>query len=152
MDEMKSSTNLSRPGAPTEPLLRFYRVGLVLHTMLITSIGVTAYRGGLPKWIMVVPYYDTITHFVLVGMFGFFLDGSFAHKPLSSSLRSPWIPRLGPAIALVIATTEEIAQRLSPRRSSTFSDFAANTMGILICAWLALRLTSRVKQREIEAS
>lgn len=141
---------------PPPSLRRFYRVGLLCHTVLICAIAACAYAGMLPAAITVVPYYDTITHFLLVGMFGFFLDGALAHRPLvraghrddsstnggdPSGAGLAFVPRVGTAIALALATTEEIAQRLSPRRSSTWSDFAANTTGILICSWIALRLT-----------
>lgn len=147
---------------PPPSLQRFYRVGLLLHTAAICTIAACAYAGMLPSAITVVPHYDTITHFLLVGMFGFFLDGALAHRPLvragsrddsSANGGAPsraglaFVPRVGTAIALALATTEEIAQRLSPRRSSTWSDFAANTTGILICSWLALRLTTSAAAR-----
>lgn len=134
-------------------LLTVYRIGLLGHTALIGAIAAFAYAGRLPRGITVVPYYDTITHFVLLGLFGFFLDGALAHRRVDSRASLPrsisWealVPRLGTTIALVLATTEEIAQRLSPRRSSTWSDFAANTMGILIGSWIALRLTEVVSE------
>lgn len=133
---------------PPASLLRFYRIGLLCHTAMIFTIAGLAYAGKLPSGITVVPYYDTITHFVLVGMWGFFLDGSLAHRAVVKALEGvPFVPRLGTAMALAVATTEEVAQRLSPVRSSSWSDWVANTTGILICSWLALRLTASAAAR-----
>jgi hypothetical protein len=128
--------------APVPPsLVRFYRIGLVCHSTLIVAIAAGAYAGVLPTRIAIIPHYDTIMHFVLVGMFGFFLDGALAHRPI---VGVPFLPRLGPGIALSLAATEEYLQRLSPRRSSSWGDFAANALGILVCAWLAKRLTAGI--------
>lgn len=123
---------------PPPALLRLYRIGLAGHTGLIGLISAGAYAGVLPTQIKALPYYDTVLHFLLVGMFGFFLDAALSHRAL---VRVPFVPRVGPAIALLLAATEELLQRLSPRRSSSWGDFAANTIGILVCAWLAKQLT-----------
>ncbi|MBK8253460.1 MAG: VanZ family protein [Polyangiaceae bacterium] len=104
----------------------------------------SAYSGLLPTKSILFPHYDLVMHFLLVGMFGFFLDGSFAHKKLTNA---PFFPRLGPSIALLLAATEETLQRFSPRRSSSWSDFIANATGILICSWLALKLSESRAQR-----
>lgn len=129
-------------------LLRRYRIGLLCHTALIVSIAAGAYAGVLPTKIALLPFYDLVMHFVLVGMFGFFLDGALAHRSL---VALPFVPRLGPSVALVIAAAEEYAQRLSPRRSSSWSDFFANAAGILVCAWLAKRITTARIAREAGA-
>jgi VanZ family protein len=134
---------------PPPSLGRFYRLGLAAHTTLIAWISVGAYAGLLPTQIRAIPFYDTVLHFLLVGMFGFFLDGALAHRPI---VAARFFPRLGPGIALLLAATEETLQRLSPRRSSSLGDFAANTIGILVCAWLAKRLTmAKAAQPVIQA-
>lgn len=125
-------------------LLRFYRIGLVAHSALITAISVSAYSGLLPTKNILFPHYDLVMHFLLVGMFGFFMDGALAHKKL---IGAPFFPRLGPTIALLLAATEETLQRFSPRRSSNWSDFIANATGILICSWLALKISESRSQR-----
>ncbi|MEZ4296870.1 MAG: hypothetical protein R3B70_18030 [Polyangiaceae bacterium] len=123
---------------PPPRLLRFYRRGLVAHTALICLISAGAYAGVLPTKSVHFPHYDLVMHFLLVGMWGFFLDGALAHRAIANVA---FFPRLGPGIALVLAAIEETLQRFSPRRSSTWSDFAANAIGILFCAWMAKRLT-----------
>ena len=135
---------------PPASLLRFYRIGLFCHTALIVAIAAGAYAGVLPTQIKVLPFYDLVMHFLLVGMFGFFLDAALAHRPI---VAAPFVPRLGPAIALLLAAAEEYLQRLSPRRSSSWGDFAANAAGILVCAWLAKRLTmSRAARNTAETA
>lgn len=126
--------------APPQPpsLRRFFRLGLVCHTALIACISAAAYAGVIPTKVAVFPEFDLVMHLVLVGTWGFFLDGALGHRVL---VTVPFVPRLGPGVALALAATEEYLQRFSPRRSSTWSDFAANATGILIGAWLARRLT-----------
>lgn len=139
------------PIAPRPPpaLLRFFRRGLVVHSVLIFSISLGAYAGVLPTQIKALPYYDTIMHFLLVGMFGFFLDGALAHRAL---VRVAFVPRLGPALALGLAGSEEYLQRLSRNRSSSWSDFAANATGILVCSFIAKRITLAYAARQATAS
>jgi polysaccharide biosynthesis protein VpsQ len=129
-------------------LRRFYRIGLVAHSVLIVSIAAGAYAGVLPTKISLIPYYDTVMHFLLVGMFGFFLDGAFEHR---SIVEVPFVPRVGPALALVLAAAEEYLQRLSPRRSSSWADFAANATGIFVCAFLARRISLSMIARRAAA-
>lgn len=131
---------------PPPSLGRFYRIGLVCHTALIVAIAAGAYAGVLPTQIAFLPFYDTVMHFLLVGMFGFFLDGALSHRPI---VGVPFFPRLGPGIALLLAAAEEYLQRLSPRRSSSWGDFAANATGILVCAWLAKRLTTSRRAQHV---
>jgi hypothetical protein len=125
---------------PPQPpgLRRFFRIGLAVQFAAIALIDAGAYAGLIPTQIKALPHYDLVMHFLLVGTFGFFLDGALSHRRL---VPIPYFPRLGPSIALVLAATEEYLQRFSPRRSSSWSDLAANVSGILVCAYLARRLT-----------
>jgi VanZ family protein len=49
-------------------------------------------------------------------------------------------PRLGPFLVILIAGAEEYAQRFSARRTSTWSDFIADVVGVLFFSWLARRV------------
>ncbi len=126
--------------APTPPpaLLRVYRIGLAAQLALVGLIDLGAYTGHIPTQIYWIPFYDKIMHFLLVGVFGAFLDGALAHRAI---VRVPFVPRVGPAIVLVLAGAEEYLQRFSPRRSSSWSDLIANYTGILVCSWIAKRIT-----------
>lgn len=133
--------------APVPPpkLRRLYRIGLAGWFGLILLIDLGAYTGILPTQIRQLPYYDTILHFILVGTFGALLDAALLHRPI---VRIPFVPRVGPGIALALAGTEEYLQRLSPRRSSSWSDLAANFSGILVLSWVAKRITMAAIERE----
>lgn len=133
--------------APTPPphLRRLYRIGLAGWFGLIALIDVGAYTGILPTQIRQLPYYDTILHFILVGTFGAMLDGALNHRAI---VRVPFVPRIGPGIALALAATEEYLQRMSPRRSSSWSDLAANFTGILVLSWVLKRITITAIERE----
>lgn len=123
---------------PPPALLRRYTLALATQIALIGLIDLGAYTGHIPTQIYWLPYYDTVMHFLLVGVFGGLLDGALAHRAI---VRVPFVPRVGPGIAMVLAGTEEYLQRLSPRRSSNWSDLAANFTGILVCSWLLKRVT-----------
>jgi VanZ family protein len=64
----------------------------------------------------------------------FFLDGALALKPLTGSVR------LAPVLVLACAGIEEYAQRFSPRRTSSWSDFAADAVGVALFSWMAGRV------------
>lgn len=130
---------------PPAPLRRAYRIGLASWIALIVMIDVGAYLGILPNEVRKIPFYDTILHFLLVGTFGALLDGALLHRAI---VRAPFVPRIGPAIALALAGTEEYLQRLSPRRSSSWSDLIANFSGILILSWAIKRLTIARLERD----
>ena len=137
--------------APRPPpgLLRAYRIALATHIALIVAIDAGAYTGLLPHEVQGLPGFDKLMHFLLVGTFGALLDASFGHRPI---VRVPWVPRIGPGIALTLAGIEEFAQRFSPRRSSSWGDLIANYSGILILSWAVKRLTmARLARQEAEA-
>ena len=133
---------------PPPALLRWYRIALAAHIALIVMIDVGAYLGILPNEVRGLPGFDKVMHFLLVGTFGALLDGALAHRAI---VRVPYVPRVGPGIALVLAGTEEFLQRLSPRRSSSWSDLIANYAGILVLSWAIKRLTM-ARLAKIEAA
>ncbi|MFO0589813.1 MAG: hypothetical protein U0441_19895 [Polyangiaceae bacterium] len=126
--------------APRPPpgLLRAYRIALATHILIIVAIDAGAYTGLLPHEIQGLPGFDKLMHFLLVGTFGALLDASLGHRPI---VRVPWVPRVGPGIALALAGTEEFMQRFSPRRSSSWGDLIANYTGILVLSWVVKRIT-----------
>ena len=73
------------------------------------------------------------------------LDGALSPRAI---VRIPFVPRIGPGIALALAATEEYLQRMSPRRSSSWSDLAANFTGILVLSWTLKRITMAALERE----
>jgi hypothetical protein len=118
-------------------MTRFFRAGFAAHLTLVVLISIGAYAGALPTSIAAVPHLDLLGHAILIGGLAFFLDGALEHRGL---LRDRAFPRLGPVLVLVAAGIEEYAQRFSPRRDSSWSDYAADVVGVCFFAWLSLRV------------
>lgn len=114
---------------------RFFRAGLLAYGTMVFLIGAGAYLGVLPTGIHAIPHFDLVMHLLLIGGVGFFLDGALDHRPL---LNKWW--SLGGTLVLIVAGIEEWAQRFSPRRSSSFSDYAADVMGVVLFVWLSRKV------------
>ncbi|HSN97295.1 MAG TPA: hypothetical protein VLS89_03320 [Candidatus Nanopelagicales bacterium] len=119
---------------PRRFLLAF---GAVLALVVAASFG--AYLDVLPRDLGFL-HADLLCHALLFGLLAASLDGALAHRPL---LRCAPEPRLAPVLVLSVAGLEELAQGLSPHRSSTLSDFAADTAGVLLLSWLVARRARR---------
>ena len=91
-----------------------------------------------------------LVHFLLIGGVAFFLDGALRFRPLLPG-RLPWL-RLAPVLVASLAGLEELAQALSPYRSSTVSDFVADLLGVVCLSWLARRLSGWLERRRERAS
>jgi VanZ family protein len=122
--------------------VRLFRVGLIAQLTLVILIATGAYLGRIPTSLPNLPHFDLLGHAVLIGLLAFFLDGALAFRPL---LRGLAFPRLGPVLVLAVAGVEEWAQRFSPRRTSSWSDYAADVAGVLFFSWLARRLAARAE-------
>ncbi len=125
--------------------IRLCKVGFALQLALVTVVGTLAYLGALPVLFVRVQRYDELCHAVLIGALAFFLDGVLRYRPLLRS-RAQWL-RLAPVLVLVVAAVEELAQALSPRRSASWSDFAADLAGVVVASWLSHWLGRRVTGR-----
>jgi VanZ family protein len=123
------------------PVTRFWRLAFALQLLVVVAIVIGAYLGRLPTFYARVPYADLLAHAVLFGLLAGFLDGALGHRALLRG-RLPWL-RLAPVLVLAVAAVEEVAQRLSPRRTSSLSDFAADVVGVILFVWLAGRVTAR---------
>jgi hypothetical protein len=116
----------------------FFRVGFAAQLTLVVVLSAGAYAGVVPTQIPEVPHSDLAGHAVLIGLLAFFLDGALELRPLGR--RAPWSRvRLAPLLVLAAAGTEEWAQRFSPRRHSSWSDFSADVVGVVLLSWLAAR-------------
>ena len=114
-----------------------FRWALALQLTLDVLIGTGAYLGILPNTLPNLPHIDLLIHALLIGLVGGLLDGALGFRRLVPSLA---FPRLGPLLVLLVAGIEEYAQRFSPRRTSTWSDFIADVVGVLFFSWLARRV------------
>lgn len=124
----------------------FWKIGLTLHASFVVLVAVLAYLGILPTTYKIIPYADVIGHAVLIGLLAFFLDGMLKFRPLFSNMLTAL--RIAPLIILLIAGVEEIAQRFSPRRTSSVIDFAADAAGVLCASWLAYQFEQRALRQK----
>jgi polysaccharide biosynthesis protein VpsQ len=122
------------------PVRNFFRLGFLAWLSLVVLISIGAYTGLLPTSLPDFPGADKVGHAFIIGPLGFFLDGALDHRRLHPRLA---FPRLGPALVLTAAGIEEYLQRLSPRRTSDFWDFAADVVGVCFFAWLSRRVDTR---------
>lgn len=118
----------------------FFRASFVAYATLIVLIGAGAYAGALPTTLRGLPHADLVMHFLLIGGLAFFADGALRRRPLWRGHGS-----MGGFAVILLAGIEEWAQRFSPRRSSTWSDFAADVGGVILFVWLS-RCVNRVSR------
>lgn len=117
----------------------FFRNGLAVQCTLVLLLSIGAYTGTIPTSVPAIPHLDFVGHMIGIGGLAFFLDGVLDHRPLMRGLS---FPRLAPFAVLLVAGVEEYLQRLSPRRTSDWSDFIADAIGVCFFAWLSLRVDS----------
>lgn len=113
--------------------VRAFRVAFALHLALVTSIAVAAYTGHvhLPASL---PQIDKVGHALFFGLLGALAHGALAFR------RVKGIP-LGPLLVLLAAGIEELCQGLSPHRTMSIFDYAADVLGVVVMvALLDLKL------------
>jgi hypothetical protein len=126
---------------------RFFRIGLAAQLTFVILMGTGAYVGFLPTGLAAVPHLDWVLHAVFIGGVAFFLDGALGHRPLARGVGS-----LAGAVVMGVAGFEEWAQRFSSRRSSSWGDFIADAIGIVVLVWLARRLSRSEMAKESAAT
>lgn len=100
----------------------------ILYLFFCAVIAVNAYRNGLPAELSVIPYYDTMAHFLLIGWLGF-----LAHKAVNehSLTVKNFSIALGPLVIAFLSIMDESCQTLSPNRTFSLLDLSMNLSGIL---------------------
>ncbi|CAN94719.1 MULTISPECIES: hypothetical protein [Sorangium] len=112
-----------------------FRLLLWIQLPLFAAAAAGAYLGLLPTSLPSVPHADLAAHALGFGLLALCVDGALGYRPILR--RGPAFPPLGPALVLAGAGLEELAQGLSPRRTSSLADFAADAAGVLVLSWLA---------------
>ena len=105
----------------------------------LLAIELAAYQGWIPAALGQLPAYDTVAHFLLLG-----LGGLVAHLGLGR--RTSWggLP-IGPAAVGALAIAQEAFQALSPHRSASLTDLGADAAGIVF--FWAIDATLRRRRR-----
>ncbi|XXX72578.1 hypothetical protein WMF30_33505 [Sorangium sp. So ce134] len=115
-----------------------FRLLLCAQLALVAAASAGAYLGLLPTSLPSVPHADLAAHALGFGLLAVSVDGALRYRPVRRDLP---FPRLGPALVLAGAGLEELAQGLSPRRTSSLADFAADAAGVLLLSWMARRMS-----------
>jgi hypothetical protein len=112
------------------------------YLAVLLTIFILAYLRLIPTQLASIPLYDTVGHFILLG-----LAGLLAHRALNRrsfkllGLGIPW----GIFLVGVFAVLEENLQRFTAYRTYALSDLAANLCGILLFYCLD-RLVQRIRE------
>lgn len=129
--------------------LKFSKKGWIFafwfYLAVLMTIIISAYLKVLPVKSSSIPYYDTVGHFVLLGMAAFF--GHLALNKRKISVGNISIP-LAPLLVVIFCVIDELLQILSPYRSASFYDLAADFVGIAVFYWLAERVKFKQSSKE----
>jgi VanZ family protein len=111
---------------------RFWTIGFALQLGITVTASVLAYLGIVRLHVAGFPRADFLVHFLCMGALAFFADGLARHRTVFGTPA-----RLGPALVFAAAAIDELAQRLSPCRSSSVSDLVADALGVTLGAVVA---------------
>lgn len=106
----------------------------------IVTTSALAYAGGLPSVFSHVRHADKGLHFLLVGSLALWFVAWFGDRRWTR-LRLP----LAVLLPGTLASVEEVAQHLSPRRTPDWGDWLADVLG-LVAFWLVARLLFKGEQ------
>jgi polysaccharide biosynthesis protein VpsQ len=112
---------------PARERTRPWRVAAYAYLGFILLILLLAYLGRIPAILGRIPHYDTIGHFVLLGIASYLGHRAMGHR--SVRVLGAAIP-LAPLLISSLALTEEALQGLSPNRTLSAIDYAADLAGI----------------------
>jgi VanZ family protein len=115
-----------------------WRLGFALQLAAMCAMSGLAYTGHLPHFLALVPNADKVLHCTGYGLLAFFACGAGAASATTDGeARRAMVLRA--ALVLAVAGLEEFLQRLSPRRTSCWSDFAADILGVSLALYVVWR-------------
>lgn len=103
---------------------------------ILMSISVSAYLKVIPSEIPKFPYYDTIMHFLLLGIAAYLSHLAFNKRKIQ--FLNIYLP-LAPLIVVFFCLVDETIQLFVPYRSFDLVDLAADLCGVILFTWLAER-------------
>ncbi len=106
---------------------------LLFFVAFLLFVSFLAYNKWIPREIEVIPFYDSIGHFVLFGFLG--LAAHYAFEQRRVLIFGMSVP-LGPTLAVVYAFLDESLQVLSVNRTFDLSDLFFGVLGI--CCFVSL--------------
>lgn len=110
-------------------MFKILAFGFALFLAFIIVLADTGNGQSLFELVRLLPGGDVMGHFLLLGTMSLLFNGALKFATLEwYGRRILW----GTLLLLVVATLEECSQLLFVSRSFSFSDMAANTLGILM--------------------
>jgi polysaccharide biosynthesis protein VpsQ len=107
---------------------------------ILLTIIISAYLKMLPVKSLTIPFYDTIGHFILIGIAAFLSHLALNKRKINClNLRIPHAAIIVSLLTLI----EECLQKLSPNRSFDLLDLASDLCGIIIFTWLAEKIPDK---------
>lgn len=116
-----------------------------IYFAILMAISISAYLKILPVKSSIIPFYDTIGHFILIGLATFFAH--LALKKRKIRILAARVP-LAPLLVSFFTLADEILQTLSPYRTFSMSDLAADLVGISFFYWLAEKVKFHNRSKE----
>ncbi|MFL9451922.1 MULTISPECIES: VanZ family protein [Nostocales] len=113
---------------------RFWIFAFWFYFGILLSICISAYMKIIPTEIAQFPYYDTILHFLLIGIAAYL--GHLALEKRKVQILNFLVP-IAPLLVSIFTVGEEFLQKLSPHRSFDLVDLTADFCGIVLFTLLA---------------
>jgi polysaccharide biosynthesis protein VpsQ len=117
---------------------RFWIFACWAYLGFLMFVSISAYLKLIPTEISQFPHYDTVLHFLLVGLAAFFTH--LALKKRKVTLLNIPIPLAG-ILALGGRTIDETIQIFTPSRSFDLLDLGADLCGIILFLYLAEKVS-----------
>lgn len=102
-------------------------VKLVLYSVFLFIVFLSAYLGIIPTELAFIPFFDSMGHFILYGIWAYLFAKVFGHAILSFG---KFVIPGGIFIVIIIAVAEESFQAFFPTRSFSFFDMGWGILGI----------------------
>jgi VanZ family protein len=123
------------------------KLSLILYTAFLLTIFVLAYLRLIPTELNIIPFYDSIGHFTLYGIWAYLFARAFSQPVL---LLGRFRIQLGIFIIIPIALVEESLQSLSRVRTFSLFDFGWGMLGILIAGIILDRRQNGYQEQPVK--
>nr|WP_281172820.1 VanZ family protein [Cylindrospermum stagnale] len=105
-----------------------------VYFAILMSISLSAYLRVIPTQIPQFPYFDTVCHFILLGIAAYLSHLALDKRKIQIFNIS--LP-LAPFLVMFFCVLDEIIQLFTPYRSFDLIDLAADLCGVILFTWLA---------------
>jgi polysaccharide biosynthesis protein VpsQ len=119
---------------------RFWIIAFWFYLGILFAISSSAYLRIIPTELARFPHYDTILHFLLLGIAAYLSHLALNKRQLH--ILSTAIP-MAPFIVFFFCVLDEVIQKFVPYRSADIIDLIADVCGIIVFTHLAERTPIR---------